>query len=286
VDIVAACRAFVAVSGHGSFTVGAAAARIPQSVASRRVAALEEHFGARLLDRSSRSVTLTTFGREMLPSARRLVELAETMEHDAERARLRPFRLAVPVICGDRTLAQLVADARDHGMTLDPHPAGPGERAELVRTMEVRAALVAVPDGTWRVPLGLACRDTPRGTRIYLETLRAGRADRDNRRRRVWLQPEDDVPHVRDQVTRLRDALGLQPAQLARASLVTAAAEVLGSADLLLCSHRQAGELGLHWRPIGELDLVRGYDVAAALREDGDRIRGLPMIGRCLGERE
>jgi DNA-binding transcriptional LysR family regulator len=288
-DVVAACRAFVAVSGHGSFTVGAAAARIPQSVASRRVAALEEHFGARLLDRTSRSVTLTPFGREMLPSARRLVELAEAMAHDAERAKLRPFGLALPATCTTRDLAELVADGRRHGLNLDPHPAGPDERADLVRTLDVRAALVAVPPdiGTWRVPLGLAVRDEPRGAAIYLETLRARRADRAARRRRVWLQPEDDVPHVRDQVTRLRDAVGLQPAQVVVAnSLVTAAAEAVGSTDLLLCSHAQAGELGLHWRPMGDLALARGYDLTAGLREDAHRVRSAvpAAIARCLGE--
>ena len=43
-------------------------------------------------------------------------------------------------------------------------------------------------------------------------------------------------------------------------SLVAAAAEVLGSADLLLCSRPQAAELGLHWRPVGELPAAaRGY---------------------------
>ncbi|ONI91454.1 LysR family transcriptional regulator [Saccharothrix sp. ALI-22-I] len=288
-DIVAACKAFVAVSGYGSFTVGAAAARIPQSVASRRVAALEEHFGARLFDRSSRNVTLTSFGREMLPSARRLVELAETMEHDAERAKLRPFRMGVPAVCGPRPLARLVADGRRHGLTLDLHPAGPGERAELVRTLEVRAALAAVPpgEGTWQVPLGLAGHDEPRAAKTYVETLRPSRAERDARRRRVWLQPEDDVPHIRDQVTRLRDAAGLRPSQVAvAASLVAASAEVLGSTDLLLCSRSQAGELGLHWRPIGELELARGYDVVAGLREDAQRIRALltAAIGRCLQE--
>jgi hypothetical protein len=68
-------------------------------------------------------------------------------------------------------------------------------------------------------------------------------------------------------------------------SLVGATADVLGSADLLLCSPGQADDLGLHWRPVGELDLARGYDVAAGLREDAERIRGLPLaaIGRCLG---
>jgi DNA-binding transcriptional LysR family regulator len=285
VDVVAACRAFVAVSGYGSFTVGAAAARIPQSVASRRVAALEEHFGARLFDRSSRSVTLTPFGREMLPSARRLVELAEAMEHDAERAKLRPFRLAVPSVCVPRLLARLVADGHRQGIHLDLHQAGPAERAELVRTLEARAAVVAVPpdEATWRVPLGLASEAEPSAATIYLDTLRASRAIPEARR--VWLQPEDDVPHIRDQVTRLRDAVGLRPAQVVVAtSLVAATAEVLDSTNLLLCSRTQADELALHWRPVGELDLVRGYDVVAGVREDAQRIRELP-IGDCLGER-
>ncbi|PSL51622.1 regulatory helix-turn-helix LysR family protein [Saccharothrix carnea] len=291
-DVVEACKAFVAVSGHGSFTVGAAAARIPQSVASRRVAALERHFGARLLTRNSRSVTLTPFGREMLPSARRLVDLAEAMEHDAERAKLRPFRLAVPEVCAPRPLARLVSDARRHDLDLDPRPAGPAERAEQARTLDVRAALVAVPpdEGVWRVPLGLAGRADPGAAAvIHVETLRAGRAERDSRRRRVLIQPEDDVPHVRDRVTRLRDAVGLQPAQVVVApSLVAATADVLGSADLLLCSPGQADDLGLHWRPVGELDLARGYDVTAGLREDARRIRDLPpaAIGCCLGVAE
>src|SRR5690349_2143316 len=129
VDMVRACEAFVAVSGHGSFTVGAAAAGMPQSVASRRIAALEEHFGAKLFDRSSRNVTLTPFGRDMLSPARRLVELVEAMEHDAERAKRRPFRLAVPAVAAPRRLAGLVAEARRRHLNLDLHTADPGGRA-------------------------------------------------------------------------------------------------------------------------------------------------------------
>jgi len=289
VDLVAACRAFVAVSGYASFTAGAAAAHIPQSVASRRIAALERHFGARLFDRSTRTVTLTPFGRDMLPSARRLVDLAEAMEHAAVRARLRPFRLAVPAVCAPRALARLVAQARRHELLLEAHPAEPAERAELARVLEVRAALVAVPpaEATWRVPLGLAGRAEPALPALYLETLRVGRADGEAPARRVWIQPEDDVPHVRDPVMRLRDALGLRPGQVrVAASLVAAAAEVLGSADLLLCSQLQAAELGLHWRPAGELaTAARGYRIAAGRREDADAVRTLlhAAVRRCLG---
>jgi DNA-binding transcriptional LysR family regulator len=286
VDLVGSCRAFVSVSEAGSFTAGAAVARIPQPVASRRIAALERHLGERLFDRSSRRATLTPFGRDMLPSAKRLVRLAEAMEHDARRARLRPMRVAVPDTCCVRDLAELAAEARALDVHLEFRAAAPGERAELVRTQEVRAALVAVPaeEGAWAVPLGLAEVATPRAKVVHLETLRAGRSG--GPRRRVWLQPEDDVPHVRDRVLRFRDAVGLQPAQVTvAASLTSAAADVYGSADLLLCSAGQAAELGLQWRPIGEIVLARGFDVTAALGADADRLRTAlwAAVGRCLG---
>ncbi|MFJ5260550.1 LysR family transcriptional regulator [Streptomyces sp. NPDC088387] len=297
-DLLGACRAFVHVSEHGSFTVGAAAARMAQSVASRRVAALEQHFGERLLSRSSRTVTLTPFGRDVLPLARQLVQLGDRLEHEAEAARHRPLRLAVPHDCPPGALARLIADAQRHGVPLDPHPAPPAERAELLRSREVRAALLAVPPdaATWTVPLGLAVADVPGGGPIYVDTLRPGRADGDRRARRIWLQPEDDVPHIRDRMARLRDSVGLRPAQLVVAGALTdvsaasvsssggsgsgpgsasdaggalarAAAEVLaGHGDALLCSPVQAASLALHWRPIGELNpaLARGYALVAA----------------------
>lgn len=286
VDLVGGCRAFVSVSEAGSFTAGAAVAHIPQPVASRRIAALERHFGERLFDRSTRRARLTPFGRDVLPTARRLVQLADALEHDAKRARLRPMRVAVPDTCGVRDLAELAAEAAAMEVHLEFRAAPPGERAELVRTSDVRAALTAVPaeEGVWSVPLGLAGVAPPAGRVVHLETLRAGRSG--GPRRRVWLQPEDDVPHVRDRVLRVRDAVGLPPSQVTVAeSLTSAVAAVFGSADLLLCSAAQAGEFGLHWRPMGELALARGYAVAASLGEDADRLRvGLrDVVGRCLG---
>ncbi|WP_077060587.1 LysR family transcriptional regulator [Streptomyces sp. MP131-18] len=298
-DLVGACRAFVHVSERGSFTVGAAAARMAQSVASRRVAALERHLGQRLLERSSRAATLTPFGRDMLPLAADLVRLADRLEHEAEAARHRPLRLAVPATCPTGALARLIADARGNGLLLDPRPAAPEERAGLVKSRQVRAALLALPpaEASWTVPLGLAVAHGPRrgpaGTEsgegpMYLDTLRPGRADRDRRPRRVWLQAEDDVPHVRDCLVRLRDAVGLRPTQLALASgLAAAAADVLSHGDALLCSPAQAGQLGLHWRPLGELaaGLARGYALAAADEADAVRIRESCAAGiaRCLG---
>ncbi|RZQ60262.1 LysR family transcriptional regulator [Amycolatopsis suaedae] len=285
-DLIGAYRAFVHVSERGSFTLGAAAAGIPQPVASRRVAALEDHLGGRLFDRSTRRASLTPFGLDLLPSAQRLVRLADDMEHEARRARLRPMRVAVPQTCGVRELANLDADARVHDVFLDFRPAPPGQRAELVRNREVRVALVAVPesDGAWTVPLGVAGSGAAGTGAVYLESLRALRSEPAGRRR-VWIQPEDDVPHIRDRVLRMRDAVGLRPSQVSVAdSLVSATADVLGTHNLLLCSRAQAGELGLSWQPIGELRLARGYDLAAAVADDAARLRACAAgIARCLG---
>ncbi|MDT0318722.1 LysR family transcriptional regulator [Streptomyces millisiae] len=291
-DLVGACRAFVNVSERGSFTVGAAAARMAQSVASRRIAALERHLGERLLERSSRPAALTPFGRDILPLAAQLVRVADRLEHEAEAVRHAPLRLAVPDTCPTGALAHFIADARGHGLRLDPRPGPPAERADLLRSRQVRAALLALPpaEATWTVPLGLAVAADPGGGPIYLDTLRPGRVDRDRRPRRVWFQSEDDVPHVRDGLTRLRDAVGLRPAQLAAAHSVAAAtADVLSHGDALLCSPAQAGELRLHWRPIGELDagFGRGFSLVVADETDADALRVRQVCGRgiarCLG---
>jgi len=290
VDLVGACRAFVSVSERGSFTVGAAAARMSQSVASRRVAALEERFGERLFERTARRAVLTPFGRDMLPAARQLVLAADVLQHEAETAKLKPWRLAVPDICSTAGLARLIADARGHGVTLDLRAAAPAERAELLHSQQVRAALLAVPrdEATWSVPLGLAGAQDPGGKRLYAETLRMGRAAL-GEPRRIWIQPEDDVPHIRDPLTRLRDAVGLRPAQLVVAADHTAAAaEVLCSRDVLLCSPAQARELALHWRPLGEITLTRGFALATAVAGHPDHIRARlgDDIARCLGADE
>ncbi|ATE55252.1 LysR family transcriptional regulator [Actinosynnema pretiosum] len=284
-DLVGACLAFVSVAERGSFTLGASAAGVPQPVASRRVAALEAHLGERLFDRGTRRAVLTPFGRDVLPAAQHLVRLAEALEQRARQARRRPLPLAVPDWCPARDLAHLAARAQADELTLELRRAGPAERAALARTGEVRAAITAVPpgEGDWVVPLGVAAAVPPAEHTTYLDTLRVGRSG--GAARRVLLQPEDDVPHVRDPLLRLRDALGLRPGQVVVAdSLVGAVADVLGSADLLLCSPAQADDLGLHWRPLGEAEPARGYAVAAARADDAERVRALGRdLARCLG---
>jgi len=66
-------RAFAAVARHGSFTHAAQALFTTQSALSARVAQLEHSMGAKLFDRTTRSVHLTRIARDMLPAIERIL---------------------------------------------------------------------------------------------------------------------------------------------------------------------------------------------------------------------
>lgn len=61
---------FAAVAETGSFTRGAARVGMPKSSVTRAIAALEEELGERLLQRTTRTVTITPAGRKLLEQVR------------------------------------------------------------------------------------------------------------------------------------------------------------------------------------------------------------------------
>ncbi|WP_166973317.1 LysR family transcriptional regulator [Brevibacterium atlanticum] len=274
-DLVNACRTFTAVSELGSMTLGAAANGIPQPVASRRIAGLEKQLGARLFERTGRGVSLTPFGRDMLASATRLVELADEMMLDADSAKLRPISLAVPTACSRRNLAVLAASVKDRGLRVDFHSVPPGQRADDLAGRRVRALLRAVPadEGTWAVALGCAHR-SPLMAPVRIADLRRSRSrvpgdDFELAGRRLRLTSEDNVPHIRDRIRRCAETAGLLPYQVVvDTSDPDAVAAVLSEGDLLLCSEAEAAELELPWVPLIDPTISRGYTLAAAADED------------------
>ncbi len=68
-------RAFVAVADGGSFTMAANVVGRSQSAVSQKILRLEELVGHRVFERTSRSLSLTREGEQLLASARRLLEL-------------------------------------------------------------------------------------------------------------------------------------------------------------------------------------------------------------------
>src|SRR5512143_328242 len=70
-------QAFIAITEHGSFQKAAHSLFITQTALTRRLQNLEALLGVKLIERTTRSVALTSIGRDFLPQCRRLLsELA------------------------------------------------------------------------------------------------------------------------------------------------------------------------------------------------------------------
>jgi DNA-binding transcriptional LysR family regulator len=184
-DRIDAWRTFVAVAEGRSFA--AAARRLGRSPAAvtRAVAALEERLGARLLNRTTRSVALTDVGARALEAARRALAGFEELEGVTATERHEPRgRLGVtaPFMFGRiHVLPVVQAFLRDHpaatvqlllldrvvslideGLDVAIRVGRlPDSSLRAIRVGEVRRAVYASPkylraNGTPRTPQGLA----------------------------------------------------------------------------------------------------------------------------------
>ncbi|GIZ13685.1 LysR family transcriptional regulator [Pseudomonas sp. NCCP-436] len=79
-DRLTAAQVFLEVLERGSQTAAAEALGMSRAMVSRYLAALEEWAGVRLLHRSTRRLSLTVAGEQMLPQCREMVALAERMQ--------------------------------------------------------------------------------------------------------------------------------------------------------------------------------------------------------------
>ena len=96
-----AMQAFVAVAELRGFAPAARKLKLSPSGVTRLIAALEEHLGARLLQRTTRQVTLTDVGARYLERARRILADVEEAESAVEGERTRPSgRLVVSAPIG------------------------------------------------------------------------------------------------------------------------------------------------------------------------------------------
>jgi DNA-binding transcriptional LysR family regulator len=100
-DRLDAMQAFVAVADLRGFAPAARRLGLSPSAVTRLVAALEDRLGARLLQRTTRSVTLTDVGARYLERIRRVLADVEEAEGSAQQERTRPSgRLVVSAPIG------------------------------------------------------------------------------------------------------------------------------------------------------------------------------------------
>ena len=100
-DRIDAMQAFVAVADLEGFAPAARKLGLSPSGVTRLIAALEERLGARLLQRTTRSVALTDAGQRYLARARRILADIEEAEASIQDERTRPSgRLVVSAPIG------------------------------------------------------------------------------------------------------------------------------------------------------------------------------------------
>jgi LysR family transcriptional regulator, regulator for bpeEF and oprC len=102
-DQLLAMRVFSRVAERGSFARAADELELSRPAASAHVAALEKHLGARLLNRTTRRVSLTAEGTEFLARTRRILEELRDAEETLRGTRSKPqgkLRVDVPVAFG------------------------------------------------------------------------------------------------------------------------------------------------------------------------------------------
>src|SRR5436190_22748190 len=123
-DRIDAMQAFVTVADLQGFAPAARKLGLSPSGVTRLIAALEERLGARLLQRTTRSVTLTDAGSRYLERTRRILadvaepEAAARAEQSVPTGR---FVVAAPQVFGRLHVAPVM------GAFLDRYPAVVGE---------------------------------------------------------------------------------------------------------------------------------------------------------------
>ncbi|HEY0705582.1 MAG TPA: LysR substrate-binding domain-containing protein, partial [Polyangia bacterium] len=203
--------AFLRVADHGSFSRAAAVLGETKGTVSRRITRLESQLGARLFQRTSRSVALSEAGALY----RAAVQTAlESLEQAAQRARrgqdepegtlrltapedlathlvpqlLHPFLRAHPRVRVELTSSNAVLDLAAHRLDVALRAADtlPDSAYVATRIMPVQAALFAAPSY-------LAERGVPRQLGSVADRHRLVLRDGDVRGDRLWLRTGPDA---------------------------------------------------------------------------------------------
>ncbi|EOC1267353.1 LysR family transcriptional regulator [Cronobacter malonaticus] len=104
---------FALVAETGSFTAAAQKAGLPKSSVSQRISQLEAHVGLRLLNRTTRKLSLTFAGEHYLVHCREMLDASERADLAIQRLRDNPsgrLRITSPAGIGATLLARMNAE--------------------------------------------------------------------------------------------------------------------------------------------------------------------------------
>ncbi|HUO54953.1 MAG TPA: LysR family transcriptional regulator [Rhodoblastus sp.] len=106
-----ALRTFVTIATTGNFARASDRLAISRAMASKRIADLEAELGVKLINRTTRSMSLTEAGRKLLATAETMFGLLESAEEDIRSATAIPrgvLRVNAPMSFGIRCLGAIV----------------------------------------------------------------------------------------------------------------------------------------------------------------------------------
>lgn len=106
-----ALRTFVAIATLGNFARGSEKLNISRAMASKRVSDLETELGVKLINRTTRSMSLTEAGRKLLATAESMFDLLESAEQEIRSATAIPrgtLRVNAPMSFGIRHLSPII----------------------------------------------------------------------------------------------------------------------------------------------------------------------------------
>ena len=131
-------ESFVSVADNLSFSKAAKELYLTQPTVSAHIAALEKELGARLFERTTKSLRLSEFGRGVYPYAARMIELKRSIEAEAdEGASTIPATYLIPDV-----LAELYSE---EGMTFRIRQGNSSEVEEMVGDGAVEVGVIGRP---------------------------------------------------------------------------------------------------------------------------------------------
>ncbi|MBI2235708.1 MAG: LysR family transcriptional regulator [Magnetospirillum sp.] len=169
-DTLAGMAVFARVVDSGGFSAAARALGLSKSAVSKQVSALEDRLGARLLNRTTRRMSLTDAGQAVIDRCRRVVAEAEAAEAAVGALQIEPrgvlkvnapmtfgtmhlaavipeFMALHPGVVVDLTLNDRIVDLVDEGFDVAVRIARLADSSLVARKIaEDRRVLVASPD--------------------------------------------------------------------------------------------------------------------------------------------
>ena len=145
-------RVFLAVAAAGSLSAAGRRLGLPVATVSRRIAALEEHVGARLVSRTTRRMALTDAGARYREACARVLEELEAADREVAGARDElsgPLVVTAPVMFGRLHLVPVVAEFLRAHPRVDVRLLLGDRNAELIdEGIDVAVRIGALPDSS------------------------------------------------------------------------------------------------------------------------------------------